>query len=249
MQLRPRLRAAGIHIAISATLLAVPLYLILFRWYPDFHFTVDGGWQGVRLMAAIDLVLGPTLTFIVFNPAKARRLIVLDLSLIGAIQLGAMAWGIYAIHSQHPVAVTFYESKFRSITADPLKIEKSPPELLDTLSDRHPALVYVRPTENDDEETRVQLQEIVGGVAGYEDPFFFQPLAPNWAAVTAKAMPADKRAREDKPFRAALPKFLAAHGGTDADYRWFPYRGRYGGCTLAFTPAGELVDALGCELD
>lgn len=249
MHFRSRLRAAAIHVCISLTLLAVPLYLILVRWYPGFHFTVDGGWQGVRLMAAIDLVLGPTLTFIVFNPSKARRLIVLDLSVIATMQLAAMIWGIYAIRSQHPISVNYNDGKFRSITVEPLRIEKTDPDVVLALSDRRPPLVYVRPAANDDEEARKQLQEIVGGLAEHEDPFFFEPFAPNWDTVAAKALTAEKRGREHKAFRAALPEFLAAHGQSEGDFRWFPYRGRYGECTLAFTPAGELVDAVGCELD
>ena len=34
-------------------------YLILFHWYPDFFFASDGGWQGIRIIAFVDLVLGP----------------------------------------------------------------------------------------------------------------------------------------------------------------------------------------------
>lgn len=247
--LRPRLRAAAIHIGISTVLLAVPLYLIVFRWYPDFHFAVDGGWQGVRLMMAIDLVLGPLLTLIVFNPAKARRLIVLDLSVIGVIQLGAMAWGIYAIHSQHPIAVNFSRGAFHSITAEPLRIEKTDPQVVLQYSDRRPPLVYVRDAANDDEEARKQLQEFVGGLAEHEDPFFFQPFSANWTLVAGKARTAAERSKESRAFREALPEFLAERGGSETDYRWFPYWGRHGSCTLGFTAAGELTGAVGCELD
>lgn len=247
--LRPRARAAGIHLALSAVAFAVLLALILLAWYPGFHFRVDGGWQGVRLMAFIDLVLGPLLTFIVFNPQKARRLIVLDLSIIGALQVGAMVWGIYAVHGQRPVSVNWADGQFRSITAEPLAMEKTSPDVVLQYSDRRPPLVYVTPPANDDEEARQQLQEFIAGLGAHEDPFFFRPFAPNWPAMAAKAQSAEKRGKEHKPFREALPGFLAERGGSEGDYRWFPYRGRYGSCTLAFTPQGDLVDALGCELD
>jgi hypothetical protein len=48
-------------------------------------------------------------------------------------------------------------------------------------------------------------------------------------------------------FAAALPAFLAGHGGQAGDYLYFPYEGHDGSCTLAFTPDGALVDAVGCE--
>lgn len=217
-----RLRAAGIHFALSAAVFAATMVLILAYWYPGFHFTVDGGWQGLRIMAGVDLVLGPALTLIIFNPFKARRLIVFDLACIGLTQLGALAWGFYAIHSQRPVAVSFHDDAFYAVPAEPLRIEDYPVERLRTLSDRHPALVYSRPAEGEQESQRAALQALVGGVAAHEDPFFFQPFAPNWAAV--------------------MPK-----GRADGERLLFPYHGRYGTCQLAFTRDGRFVEARDCR--
>lgn len=242
-----RLRAAGIHLLICLGIYAVTLYVLLAHWYPGFHFTVDGGWQGARIMALVDLVIGPLLTLIVFNPFKARRLIVFDLTCIGTAQVAALVWGFYAVHSQHPVAVTFHDGSFYSMTAEPLRIEKAEPGLLARLSDRTPALVYVAPPANEDEETRAAMQEMMGSVALHEDPFFFRSFDENWPAVQAQAVDAEARSQASAAFAAALPAFLAAHGGQAEDYAFFPYEGRYGTCTLAFTPAGEPVDALGCE--
>lgn len=242
-----RLRAAGIHLALSAAVFAATLYLILAHWFPGFHFGVDGGWQGVRIMAAVDLVLGPALTLLVFNPLKARKLIAFDLTCIGLIQLGALAWGFYAIHSQRPVAVSFYEDRFWLVTAAPLAIEKYDVARLGQLSDRHPALVFVAEPANDEEMTRAGMQELMGGVAMYEDPFFFRRFADHWPAVRAKGVDAAARSKDSPAFEAELPRFLAGRGAQAADFVYFPYEGRYGTCTVAFTPAGELAGAAGCE--
>lgn len=242
-----RLRAVAIHLAISAALFALALYLILVHWYPGFHFWVDGGWQGVRIMAAVDFVLGPLLTLIIFNPFKARHLIAFDLSCIAVAQLAALVWGFYAIHGQHPLAVSFYDGDFYPVPVEPLRIEKTGPEELARLSDRRPALVYVMPPANEDEEARVAMQELVGGVMAHEDPFFFRRFADHWAEVRPRAHDAARRERESAAFARELSGFLAAHGGQAADYAFFPYQGRFGTCTLAFTPAGEPAGALGCE--
>jgi hypothetical protein len=242
-----RLRAVAIHLGLSAVAFAVALYLILVHWYPGFHFTVDGGWQGVRIMAAVDLVLGPMLTLIIFNPRKARKLIVFDLTCIGLTQIGALIWGFYAIEGQHPVSVNYADGEFHSMTAAPFEIEKLDEGVLRELSDRRPALVYVRPPANEEEQARVGLQELVGGVAAWEDPLFFEKLAPRWPQVEKRAVSAERRSKDSPPFAADLPEFVQRHGGQAADYRFFPYTGRYGQCTVAFTAAGDLVDALGCE--
>jgi len=242
-----RLKAAGIHLSISLLIFAVALYLILVRWYPDFHFTVDGGWRGVKIMAGVDLVLGPLLTLVIFNPFKARKLIAFDLGCIAVAQLAALVWGFYAVHSQRPVAVSYYEGAFLSVTAAPLAIEKQPADYANQFSDRRPPLVYVQPPKGDEEEARAALQELFGQVGFHEDPFFFRRFDENWAEVRKGAVAADKRGRDEPAFAAALPAFLAAHGGQAADYLFFPYEGHDGACTLAFRPDGTLVDALGCE--
>jgi hypothetical protein len=197
-------------------------------------------------MIGVDLVLGPLLTLVVFNPRKARHLIAFDLSCIGVTQVAALVWGFYAVHSQRPVAVSFHEGEFWSMTAAPLELENTEEGFLERLSDRAPALVYVRPPANEDEEARKALQAMVGGVADHEDPFFFEPLAPHWADVEKRAVSAAARAQAHAPFAASLPRFLERHGGTATDYRFFAYTGRHGECTLAFRPDGTLVDGFGC---
>jgi hypothetical protein len=242
-----RLKAAGIHVALSLVVFLVALYLILVEWYPGFHFTVDGGWQGVRIMAAVDLILGPTLTLIIFNPFKSRRAIGFDLACIGIAQLAALVWGFYAIHSQYPVAVSYVDGKFRSLTVEPLRIEKYDPAQLSGFSDHHPPLVYVRPAANDDEETRKQMQEFVGGLAEHEDPFFFEPFAKHWTDVRAKGRSLEKQRKvAGKSGSAALEAFVAQHPGAEG-WLYYDYTGRYGMCTVAFTPDGALVDAFSCD--
>ncbi|MGH6961914.1 MAG: hypothetical protein ACREE7_15640, partial [Dongiaceae bacterium] len=178
---------------------------------------------------------------------KPRRLIVFDLTCIGLTQTGALIWGFYAIHSQQPVSVNYHDGSFYSMTVEPLRIEKFPETLPSGLSDRRPALVYVAPPADEDEETRAAMQEMMGSVAPHEDPFFFRPFAAHWAGVEPKAVDAARRSRDSAAFAAELPGFLDRHGGQAGDYRFFPYTGRYGACTVAFSAAGELVDALGCE--
>jgi len=242
-----RLKAAGIHLGLSLVVFAVALYLILVHWYPGFHFGVDGGWRGVKIMAGVDLVLGPSLTLIIFNPFKARRLILLDLACIAIVQIGALVWGFYAVHSQRPVAVSYFEGAFQSMTAEPLRIEKQPADYADRLSERRPPLVYIRDPADADEEVRMAMQAVMGKVMPHEDSFFFERFEANWAKVAPRGAAVEERSKAKPAFAESLPAFLARHGGQAADYRFFPYEGHDGGCTLAFRADGTLVDALGCE--
>src|ERR1041384_2509035 len=116
-----KLKATGIHLSLSAVAFCVVLYFILHHWYPQPWFPIDGGWQGVRIMVFVDLVLGPTLTFIVFDAAKSRRALLFEFSMIALTQAAAFTWGVYAVHGQRPVAVSFYDGAFYSIEEEDLR--------------------------------------------------------------------------------------------------------------------------------
>jgi len=65
-----RYRAASYHLVLSIAVFLLPAGLILFAWYPDFFFAIDGGWQGTRILLAAHLVAGPALTLAVYRAGK-----------------------------------------------------------------------------------------------------------------------------------------------------------------------------------
>jgi len=110
--LASKFKAFAIHFGISFAIFIILLYFVIFEWYPLPFFTTDGGWQGIRLIAAVDLVLGPTLTFIVFNLNKSRAHLKMDLSIIGLCQIAALTWGIWAVHNERPYLAVFADGIF-----------------------------------------------------------------------------------------------------------------------------------------
>ena len=239
-----RLRAAGVHLSLCLAVYAVAVFLIVTRWYPGFHFRVDGGWQGLRLMAAVDLVIGPLLTLVIFDPFKRRHLIAFDLTCIAIAQVAALTWGFYAIHSQRPVAVSWQGGLFHPVTAQPLKIEKYDLAHLAEMSGERPPLVYVRKPQNGGEESRVAMQSLIGAVMSWEDPFFFTPFAAHWDEVAPKGRSLEA---QRKAGAGELDAFVAAHGGDASRWRFFEYDGRYGSCSIALCPDGALIGAFGCK--
>ena len=110
-----KIKALSIHFCISLLIFLILLFFILFQWYPPPFFSTDGGWQGIRLIAFVDLILGPTLTFVIFNPGKARKLLIMDLSVIGLCQVLALAWGIWAVHNERPYFAVFADGAFYTL--------------------------------------------------------------------------------------------------------------------------------------
>lgn len=237
-----RLRAAGIHLGITALVFGLVCYLVRVRWFPGFHFSVDGGWQGLRLAFVAQLVLGPLLTLVIFNPFKARRLIAFDLVCIGLAQTAALVLGFHAVYGQRPVSINFYDGVFYSMPASSVRAGTQV-DVADAGPGRWPTLVYVALPANDQEARRV-AERTDRTLMAHEDVFFFHAFAPNWPAVQAYAL--DPAGTRDVAFARDLPAFLAQHAARAADLRFFRYQGGYGSCIVALSAAGEVVGALGC---
>ncbi|MBT8119542.1 MAG: hypothetical protein KJN89_07470 [Gammaproteobacteria bacterium] len=140
--IKSKLKASAIHLSISALIFIGILYLILVEWYPGVFFSAEGGWDGIKLMAAVDLVLGPSLTFIIYNHMKARKEIVLDLSLVAVVQISALIWGGLQVYSERPVALVMWDGIFYTVTEDYYKKQDISLEDVAAFSDEEPLLIY-----------------------------------------------------------------------------------------------------------
>jgi len=110
-----RYQAFGSHLLISLLIFAVILVCITQYWYPGILFDTGNGWKAVGLIVGIDLILGPLLTLLVFNPKKSS--LKFDLSVIAAVQIAALAYGTWTIYKTHPVAIAFVHTHFITLYA------------------------------------------------------------------------------------------------------------------------------------
>ena len=161
--IKAKLKASGIHLGISIFIFFGILYLILVEWYPGVLFEAEGGWSGIKLMAAVDLVLGPSLTLIIFNHTKAKKEIVFDLSLIAMVQISALIWGGLQVYSERPVAMVMWEGSFYTVTEDYYSKQAIGLKDIAGYSDETPLIIYAETdhsVEQLNEITRLNDQEI-----------------------------------------------------------------------------------------
>lgn len=143
-----KFKAFSIHLGISFAIFLFILYFILFHWYPQPFFTTDGGWQGIRIIAGIDLVLGPLLTLVVFKAGKAS--LKFDLSVIALIQTVALISGTWVVQKESPVAVIYADDKFRPVPGYQFEEAGADISQLGNFGESRPVLVYTDlPTEHD----------------------------------------------------------------------------------------------------
>lgn len=124
---------------------------------------------------AVDVVCGPLLTTLVFNPKKSRRELTLDLSLIGLLQISALVYGLYSISLARPVALVFESDRLVAVSAAQIF-----PAGVKNLSWTGPVLLGTRDPE-DGQET---LKSIAMSLQGVEPSF-----RPDWWQDYALSIP------------------------------------------------------------
>lgn len=102
------------HLLSSAIVFFVISYLIIFHWFPGFYFALDGGARGIITIFLVDVVLGPSLTLLIFKPGKKG--LKFDMAVILIVQFSALIWGINSVYTERPGATVFYYGKFTCIT-------------------------------------------------------------------------------------------------------------------------------------
>ncbi|MFR0692549.1 hypothetical protein ACLUTX_24365 [Enterobacterales bacterium AE_CKDN230030158-1A_HGKHYDSX7] len=158
------------HLAISFVLLLIITAVMYFCWFPGALFDAAGGWEGMRILVAVDLVLGPTLTLIVFNRAKPIRELTRDLGIIATVQLLCLLGGLTTIFYSRPILVvqvfdTFYALNRETMTDAGVKTED-----IDRFSGFTPTLKYV-PVPQD---KMTFLNQHVKGLLNEEKPAQFR---------------------------------------------------------------------------
>lgn len=220
-----RARAASLHLLISvAVTLAVFAAMIAF-WYPWPIFIAAGAPHLLLLVSVCDVVLGPALTFVVAAPGKPVRKLVIDLAVIGSLQLAALAYGVHTVHVARPVFNVFAIDRFELVSEadlDAAALAEASDDFR-RLSQTGPRLVAAE-LPNDAEQRRALLMSaLAGGADIAQTPRLYVSYESARERAAAKGRPIEKL-REYNP-SAEVDALLREFGRAPDTVRWLPMRG------------------------
>jgi hypothetical protein len=110
-----RFWAASKHFGFTLLVAAFVTLPLIFWLYPSPFFEAAGGMHLLGLVVAVDVVLGPTLTFLIFDRKKAS--LKKDLVVIACLQLVALAYGLYVTALSRPLFMTYVVDRFETVSA------------------------------------------------------------------------------------------------------------------------------------
>jgi hypothetical protein len=110
-------RVAAAHLCISLVIAVAAALLVLYAWFPFPYSELSRGRPLFFLIVSVDVVLGPLLTWIVFNPSKKNREKIFDLSVIAIVQASALAYGMHAAYLARPIYLVHEVDRLVVVTA------------------------------------------------------------------------------------------------------------------------------------
>lgn len=191
-----KFRAFLFHLTVSLVLAGLAAWLVFGLWYPYPYREISGGRELFFLIVSVDVIMGPLITFVVFNPAKSRREKILDFGVIGLLQTGALLYGLWSVAQARPVHMVFEYNRFHVVHAVdilPELLVKASPEL-QRLPLAQPTYLSLRPMTAT-EEMEMTLAA-VGGVPLAARPELWQSYDAAHAEILKESKPATElRAR------------------------------------------------------
>jgi hypothetical protein len=173
----PRFKAALAHLAVTAAIALISAILVFYIWYPSPFEQLSGGAALFLLIVACDMVLGPLLTLVVFDPKKSRNALIRDLAVICSIQLLALLYGLWTMFIARPIFVSFEKDSFRVVHANEVVNRQRPDQWDSTLSYplTGPKPISLRPFKDQKELFAVSDDEISAGIKLSFRPELWQP--------------------------------------------------------------------------
>ncbi len=183
-----RIKAFILHLAVSALIALAVIGIVFYLWYPAPLHTAVGVTQIFLILLAVDVVLGPLLTLLVFKVGK--KTLIMDLTVIAVLQISALGYGLFTVAEGRPAWLVFAKDRFdlvRVLDIDERKLEQA------DLVYRQPSLfgpqwvAASNPSESN-ERNEVLMESVFGGADIAQRPNLYQPLEFQKAAIQQRLL-------------------------------------------------------------
>lgn len=209
MNWKQRFSAMAVHSLFSLVLLSFALFLVFYFWYPAPLDQAMGVTNVFWIILVIDLILGPLLTFSVFNPKKKELKI--DLLIIITIQFSAYFYGLYIVAQGRPVFQVFVVDDIELVR----KIDLKYPSGIE-VDKAYYSHIFSKPQwisavySSNPEISKQQKQDEMFGNSLASRPETYQPIELRNQEILAKLKP--------------LKKLSAFNTQASMDQKLLPYR-------------------------
>jgi hypothetical protein len=242
LRLKSASKAMGWHFAGSVLVAFIVAALVFGVWFPHPFRSLAGGTALFFIVMGVDIVCGPLLTLVLFNPAKPKRELLMDLSLVVVLQLAALAYGIWTVHVARPLYLVHEVDRFKVIALADVEAAELV-KLTDALQPqlfKGPQTVGLREASPEERKT-VMFESAQGGRDYGERPGFYVAYDATQAAKAyAKAKPLENFAKKHPSKQADIDKLQTQAGAEAKLLRYLPIIARQDWVAV-LNPQGAIV--------
>lgn len=219
-----RFRAAGVHLAISLLIAALCASLVFGVLFPYPFREISGGRSLFGLLVGVDVVVGPLLTWLVFNRRKPASELRRDLFIIAVLQLAALFYGLWSVYQARPVYLVHEIDRFVVISAadiDPVDLKDAAAafQAVPRLGIR---TIGLRDAKDSAEKVKAMELAIAGKDLSMQ-PSFWQSLSDqNREIIRQRARPLETLWSRGETERRLADQWLSERSGNASEYLSFP---------------------------
>jgi hypothetical protein len=243
-----RLKAFALHLCISLLVVGTGIAAMGWAWYPTPLAQLEGWFGLLMVVLVVDVVLGPTCTFLVCAPGK--KSLRFDLMVIALIQASAFAYGIYTSAIARPVYLVFFKDRFEVVSAadfpkEELEAAKQTPFVHFPWLGPEPVTV-VMPTDRE-EANRLVFSAMFGGGLKVS-PRHYQPYATTAAMAIAEGKPLSTIQAKAPRQAKIVEDWLRAEGKEPGAVVFVPLKARLGyGLAMLDAKTGDILSMKGID--
>ncbi len=244
-----RLRASGLHLCGSATVLTLVLGGLYAGWYrwPGWYLTGAAHMAGI--MAGVDVALGPLLTLLIADSAKSRRELARDIGVIVLVQLAALAYGATSLWQGRPVYYTFSEDRLEVVQASELDAAESALALRENPAFaphwyRATRWVWAPLPPDPQERAAIIRAALTGGKDVIERPRYFKPWSAGLPELRRRLKPVDRLVLYSRGQKQVLRQQMQALGLDPAQASTLFMIGRGDPLLVVFDPDSLAIRAM-----
>ena len=244
-----RLRSFGLHLLASAVALALIFGTLYFGWYRWPGWYLADVSRVVLVMAGVDIVVGPLLTFTVASPGKPRRELARDIMVIVAIQLFALIYGTMSVWNGRPLYYAFSENLLQVVQAYDIDsrewalARQQKPEFAPHWYSL-PRWIWAPLPQDSAVRNKIVASAIAGGDDVTSMPRYFKPWEQGLPALRAHLKKVDDVAYFYGSQKKELKERMQAAGLDAGQANSMPLTGRGHPLLAVFDPASAKIKAI-----
>lgn len=207
------------HLSIAFLIALLVVGLVFFIWYPTPLATAVGVTQIFLMLLVIDVILGPSLGWLVYKEGK--KTLKFDLTVIIVIQITALCYGVYSIEQGRPAWLVYYADRFELVRKNDIlleNIDQAQPQFKN-VSWTKPQFVTVKSAVSTEQRQNDMFIEVLGSISLAQQPERYVELTQAKSQLQKRALPLEEL-KQYNP-KVEVEKTLARYPKADA---WLPLK-------------------------